>query len=288
VRWRELPAVQLLRRIWAPQCEVAAERVRRRASAALPPATDPITPPHEPEARYAVKGGQGWTGDKVQLTETCDAERPHRISQGTTTLAPAADIEPLAPIQEALAGKGLPPSQQADDHQWQARAGTGFAGSHLPIDGAAQVVTCPRGHPSVRGCQTETARGRTMLPIDVAATDCSAGPVRTQCTRAKTLPRSLTLQPRAEHEAIQAARSRQQTADFAAAYARRAGIEGSLAQGIRAFGLRTARYRGVAKTHLQQVAIAAAINVQRVTDWLDDRPRATTRRSPLARLAAAA
>jgi transposase len=70
------------------------------------------------------------------------------------------------------------------------------------------------------------------------------------------------------------------------AYARRAGIEGTLSQGVRAFGFRTARYRD--KTHLQHVASAAAINVQRVSDWLDGQTRATTRRSHLARLAPAA
>jgi transposase len=112
--------------------------------------------------------------------------------------------------------------------------------------------------------------------------------VRAQCTRAKSLPRSLTLQPRTEHEAIKAARFRQQTEGFAVDYARRAGIEGTLSQGVRAFGLRTTRYRGLAKTHLQHIATAAALNVQRVTDWLDHQPRATTRRSHLARLAPAA
>ena len=46
------------------------------------------------------------------------------------------------------------------------------------------------------------------------------------------------------------ARQRQQTAEFAARYAPRAGIEGTLSQGIRAFGRRKARYRGLAKTHV--------------------------------------
>ena len=127
-----------------------------------------------------------------------------------------------------------------------------------------------------------------MIHVVFAAADCTPCPVRAPCTRAKTLPRRLTLQPRAEHEAIQAARAPPATADFATAYARRAGIEGTLSQGVRVFGLRTARYRGLAKTHLQHLATAAALNVQRVTDWLDGQPRTTTRRSHLARLAPAA
>jgi hypothetical protein len=172
-------------------------------------------------------------------------------------------------------------------HQWQAKAGTGFAGGDSQIDWAARVVTCPRGRPSVRWCETATARG-PMIHVDFAAADCAACPARAACTRAKTAPRSLTLQPQAEAEAIQAARQRQQTAEFAAAYARRAGVEGTIPQAVRGFGRRRARYRGLAKAHLQHVATAAAINLDRIADWLGRRPRATTRRSHLARLAPAA
>jgi transposase len=315
VRLRELPAVQLLRRVWDQQFDASSGQMRLREPKELPPAAEQLETPHEPEARYGLKRGHGWTGYKVHVTETCDAAQPHLITQVATTLASEADIEQLAPIQEDLTAKGLAPAQHlvdagyvrgrnlvhshdqhgidligpiAEDHQWQAKAGNGFDVSHFQIDWGAQVVTCPRGKRSVRWCETETARAQTMIGVAFAATDCTPCPVRAQCTRAKALPRSLTLQPRAEHEAIQAARQRQQTDGFAADYARRAGIEGTLSQGVRAYGLRTARYRGLAKTHLQHVATAAAINVQRVTDWLDDQPRATTRHSHLARLAAAA
>jgi transposase len=314
-RLRELPVVALLRRVWDQQFDASSGQARLRELQDLPPATEQIETPHEPEARYGVKRGQGWTGYKVHLTETCDDARPHLVTQVATTLAPEADVEQLAPIQEDLARKALLPFQHlvdagyvrgsnlvrshdqhgidlvgpmAEDHQWQAKAGTGFDLRHFQIDWEGQAVTCPRGRRSVRWCETTTARQRTMIGVTFAATDCTPCPVREQCTRAKTLPRSLTLQPRAEHEAIQAARDRQQTEGFPADYARRAGIEGTLSQGVRACGLRTARYRGLAKTHLQQVATAAALNVQRVTDWLDGQPRATTRRSHLTRLAPAA
>ena len=55
---------------------------------------------------------------------------------------------------------------------------------------------------------------------------------------------------------------------------------------MRAFGLRRARYRGLAKTHLQHVATAAAINLARVGDWFRTVPRAATRTSRFAALAA--
>lgn len=40
--------------------------------------------------------------------------------------------------------------------------------------------------------------------------------------------------------------------------------------------MRRTRYRGLAKTHLQHVGTAAAINVQRILDWLWEIPRSTT------------
>ena len=46
---------------------------------------------------------------------------------------------------------------------------------------------------------------------------------------------------------------------------------------MRACGLRRARYRGLAKTHLQHVLTAAALNVRRLGAWWDGRPFAPTR-----------
>jgi transposase len=54
-----------------------------------------------------------------------------------------------------------------------------------------------------------------------------------------------------------------------------------------AFGLRQARYRGLKRTRLQELTTAAAINVSRIVDWVNDVPTATTRRSRLAVLAPA-
>jgi len=52
------------------------------------------------------------------------------------------------------------------------------------------------------------------------------------------------------YEATQLARQRQTTPEFKARYAIRAGVEGTLSHGVRAFDLREARYIGSAKTIL--------------------------------------
>ncbi len=67
-------------------------------------------------------------------------------------------------------------------------------------------------------------------------------------------------------------------------YQIRAGVEGSLSESIRRCGLRQARYRGLAKTHLQHLATAAAMDVVRVVNHLQGKPLAPTRTSRFAQL----
>ena len=57
---------------------------------------------------------------------------------------------------------------------------------------------------------------------------------------------------------------------------------------MRSFGLRRSRYWGLAKTHFQHLATAAAINLDRLGAWFEERPLAKTRVSRFARLASMA
>jgi beta-glucosidase-like glycosyl hydrolase len=85
------------------------------------------------------------------------------------------------------------------------------------------------------------------------------GNVREQCTRS-TSPkygRQLTVPPREIHHAQAAARATQNTPDWQARYARRAGVEGTVRQAVAVTGTRRARYRGLPKTRLEHVYSAA-------------------------------
>jgi transposase len=53
---------------------------------------------------------------------------------------------------------------------------------------------------------------------------------------------------------------------------------------VRAFDMRRTRSVGANKTHLQQVSIAAAINLVRIVAWLDGDEPAPTRVSAFQRL----
>ena len=114
---------------------------------------------------------------------------------------------------------------------------------------------------------------------------CNACPVVTKCTQSAT-GRSLSIKPQVEHEATQEARQRQELPEFKKKYHARAGIEGTLSQAVVALGMRKTRYRDPVKVHFQHLATAAAINLKRVYEWLNETPRATTRTSSFAALAA--
>jgi hypothetical protein len=92
--------------------------------------------------------------------------------------------------------------------------------------------------------------------------------------------------PEAEHRALTAARARMASAESEALYDLRAGVEGTLSQAVRAFGLRRARYRGLPKTRVSHAVTAAAINFARLAAWLGSRPPGSTRTSRFARLVA--
>jgi transposase len=127
--------------------------------------------------------------------------------------------------------------------------------------------------------------GQDVIQIRFAKKDCQACAVRSACTRAKTEPRTLTVRTQSYHEVLQAARQHQRTVECKEQNAPRAGSEGTLSQGVRAFDWRRSRYIGLAKTHLQHILIATAINLVRVVAWLTD-PRPQKRRAaPFAALA---
>ncbi|GAC1434709.1 MAG: hypothetical protein NVSMB62_29910 [Acidobacteriaceae bacterium] len=130
--------------------------------------------------------------------------------------------------------------------------------------------------------------GHEQVKISFPALVCGACAARSTCTHATTAGREITLRPEPEHSALQARRVQQKRADWKATYGKRAGIEGTLSEGVRRCGLRRTRYLGLKKTHLQHILTAVALNIIRVVNWLRGLPRAKTRRSAFVRLAPAA
>lgn len=307
------PAVQILRQIWIQQY-YGPHDGRWRSREDLPLHALLLTSPYETEARFATKRQTSWTGYKVHLTETCDDDRPHLITNVETTPATTNDVCVTDTIHAHLAVRDLLPAEHLLDtgyvaadvlvtsqHQhidvvgpvlrdtsWQARQPDGWDVSCFAIDWDAQHVTCPAGKVSVRWTPGADEPGSepTVIAIQFNPDDCRDCPFRPRCTQAITGPRTMRLRPQEQHDALQTARRRQVTEAFKNLYAKRSGIEGTLSQGVRAFGLRVARYRGQAKTALQHILIAIAINLVRVVAWVQEIPHAMTRTSSFARLVA--
>jgi hypothetical protein len=174
----------------------------------------------------------------------------------------------------------LPP-----DTSWQAGDDDAFDLTRFRIDYDAHHVVCPHGKTS-RNWQP--ARSRDGLPI-IRATfrqpDCRPCPDRARCTRSQDNARHVTFLPRRQQEAQRRIRAEQATDDWRQRYALRCGVESLISQASRLSDLHQARYRGLAKTHLQHVLTALAINLVRVDAWLTGVATTGSWISRLARLA---
>jgi transposase len=317
---REIPAVQVLRRVWVQQYMVTEGQIQLRSAQDLPPAGMRIDSPYDPQASYGNKRSATWTGYKVHVTETCDRDpdEVHLITNVETTQAHVADADVAVPTHEALQNKKLLPGEHlldagyvdADllvssrreygievvgpvrpDVSWQAKAakaskaGEGYDVSAFTVDWDAKRVTCPNGRTNSSWTPHLDTWGNSVISVRFRRADCLQCPVRTLCTRSATAPRHMTFRTKDDHQAIQAIRQQQTTPEWQARYLQRAGVEGTLSQGVRAYELRETRYIGLAKTHLQHILTAAGINIVRIVAWLSGIPRAKTRVSHFAALA---
>ncbi|MDF6042239.1 IS1182 family transposase [Streptomyces sp. JH14] len=307
---RVLPAAEFLRKTWVQQFQHVDGAVRWREPKNLPPGLIRLRTPHEPDARTGAKRDLGWSGYKVHLSETCEPDAPHLITHIHTTPAPVNDDAVLEDIHTALAERDLLPDEHLVDagyvdaeqiHHARRDHGIGLVGpvgkitnreqvsgnffdnTRFTIDWDEHTATCPGGRTSVEWRAAQSHRGTPVTRIRFAVRDCGPCELRASCTSAKT-GRNLTLRPRTEHDILQQTRIEQDTDHWRRRYGHRAGVEGTISQGVQAFGMRRSRYRGLAKTRLQHHLTGAAINLARLDAWLTGRPLARTRVSPFAAL----
>ena len=315
-----LPAVETLRRIWVQQYLTVDDRLSWRAQENLPPVGVRIASPFDLEARWGKKRARKWLGYKVHLTETCHPDAPHLITQVETRPGNQIDGAATADIHQALQARQLLPeehlvdtaylsaallvSSRADygveligpvltDTSWQAVEQTGYDitdgcdSSAFTIDWERKIVTCPQGQQSRPWRETTSPTGNPILQTSFYSSNCTPCAAREKCTRSRDARRPLTLNPQAEHLALQEARQRQETQAFKERYATRAGVEGLISESAFVLGMRRSRYRGLAKTHFQHLATAAALNLKRAAYWLMGIPCITTRTTSFAALAPA-
>ncbi|MDJ0597018.1 MAG: IS1182 family transposase [Pleurocapsa sp. MO_226.B13] len=313
-RWlREIPTVENLRITWIHQYWIDNGELHWRSHKDLPPAGVRSNSPYDTEARYGNKRHTTWMGYKVHLTETCDKNQVHLITNVQTTEAHLADVDQTESIHQSLADKELLPqehlvdagyvdatllveSQQKydleligpvrDNVSWQSKNPDAYDLSRFKINWKTQQATCPVGVKSTKKWTVHQDKwDNTVIGIKFprkAGRECQFRP---KCTRSKTEPREITLRPKDEHLAIVKRRKQQQTKTWLKQYNRRAGVEGTISQGVRGLGLRECRYVGLGKVHLQHILTATAMNAIRLFAWFEGVPLAKTRVSSFAKLA---
>jgi transposase len=300
-----------------PQEKAAREQLlwREPTLTGLPGNKILIQSPYDSEARNRTKRNTNWTGYTVHLTETCEENSPNLITNVETTPATTPDGAMTQIIHQHLAQKELLPAQHLldmayvdaehlvtarnqyevdlvgkvpGDSSWQAKTDGGFDLSCFAIDWGNHQVRCPSGQLSQAWRERTDDYDNRVIEVRFDRASCATCANRSLCTQAKKEPRLLKFRHREQHEALQAARLRQTTPDFKLDYAKRAGVEGTFSQATRAYELRRSRYVGLAKTHLQHIAIAAAMNLSRLMAWWQQIPKAKTRISAFAALGATA
>ena len=305
---REIPAVEILRRVWVEQFQIVDTRVRLRDKDNVPPSSQRIDSPYDAEAHYGRKRDTTWVGYKVHITESCDEDTPHLITDVQTESASAHDHDALDDIHKALALEQLLPARHlvdaaytraremasslsqygvelfgpvAPSSSWQAQRANGIDSSQFEVDWQYEQIRCPAGQTSSSWQKTTDKYGKEFILVAFRPSDCQSCSSKAECTKGKH--RKIHLLPKPDYEALQTARRRQQTADFKQQYKLRAGVEGTISQGVRSFELRHSRYLGRAKTHLQHLATAVAINFARLADWFTGYTPAKTRVSAFTR-----
>jgi transposase len=303
----EIPAVQALRTVWIQQYCYAGKHLKWRGASDLPPCSQLIQSPYDLEARNRTKRQTNWTGYAVHLSETCNEQSTNLITHVLTTPATVSDSQVLPEIHQALEQKDLKPETHLVDSGYVHSPHLDVATqngidvlapvqpepqkSHLAIscfsiDWEQQQATCPQGKTSMSWIPDHHSRGHEIIRVNFSQADCRACPVRSECVPQQKRSRQLYIYPQGPFQALEKARERQKTPEFWLDYRLRSGIEGTLSQGIRAFELRRTRYIGLAKTHLQQVAIATGINFMRLATALQKRLKGQTRVSHFSRLMA--
>jgi len=266
-------------------------------------ADDAARPAPAPTAKVAARTPHGRKPDRAP-------RRPNLITNVATTASTLPDSKALEGIHQSQQRRGLLPDEHYLDSGYpsaelitgslarygvalitpvlldtsrQAKAKEGFAAHDFTIDWQTQQATCPAGKTSTTWNPVVQA-GVPKTVVTFAATDCIPCPFKQQCTSAKSNRRQLSLHPWEMTEALRTARAQQQTKDWNTDYALRAGVEGTIRQAAAVTDMHHARYRGLAKTHLEHVFSAVALNLLRINAWWNGHALDRTRTSHLARL----
>ncbi|XUL85526.1 IS1182 family transposase [Streptomyces galilaeus] len=294
------PMLEVLRQITVQHFVVDARgQLRPRTERdGLAPARIRIESPYETEARWVRRGNTRWTGYLTHVTETCD-ETSINVITDVATVASAADSTALPGIHARLRHRRLMPAQHlvdggytsvalldaaARDHRidlvgplnrgnpQKSRREKGFAREDFTIDFDQRQVTCPAGQTSRTWLEPPAMAPYTVVRFH--ARQCDPCPQRTSCAPGLSA-RTVNFLPRHLHELLIRHRADQHDHEWRRLYASRSGVEGTVNEFVNNHQMRRCRYRGLARTHVQHVLTAIAVNIERLAQ---QEPAASTHR----------
>jgi transposase len=139
--------------------------------------------------------------------------------------------------------------------------------SAFRIDLEAGRASCPGGQ-EVEGRKVRDEKKRPVLKFAFDRAKCESCPLFSRCVRSKTEGRVVHSHYHESH--LQAARQRQETAEFKELYRTRSAVERKLAELVE-HGLRATRYVGKGKRGLQRLWTGAAVNLKRLFKLAQER-----------------
>jgi transposase len=295
---RELEEVKRLEKVWRQQYRqeesesgaTSIEMQTKESRRAEGVDSEIIVTPHDEEARYSEKRGEGSTGYKLHLTEVAEEEAPALITDVEIVGGQEYDGAALEGIHQRLKERGLLPEEHLADGGYvngntiaesqkrevqltgpvqEAPActeGNCLSLEHFQFDFEQQKAICPMGRESIHWVKMlRRDRGREAFLIYWE---------KQQCLSCRLAPPSLLNQERGRkvqisthYQIIVKRRAEQQNKEFKNKYRRRSGVEATLSTLVRGYAGRRTPYRGRGKTRAHYLRIASAMNLKRAIAW---------------------
>lgn len=242
---------------------------------------DHVCSPHETDARYANKGGNGWLGYKAQAAETIPEIEGDIGFLTYIEVQDATEHDSKATsdyISYQTEQQMTPSEVYADTHYNSSANITALALEGIDLKGPVAPVPAKEAHEKNQGFEIDIENQRIICPESnetsrfaewkdgrVAGTfskeDCHVCPSSDAC---QPEPRGKRIVIRPESELLKQRRAQMVTDEFKRDMHKRNGIEGTLSGLVRGQAMRRSRFRGKAKAELHIKLCGAAANISRL------------------------
>lgn len=293
---RDYETFKILFKVFSQQCEVKESMdVEPEILIKEKPDGDTICTPHNPEARYVVKGKQRVTGDKGTFSETCDPENKTQfITDVSDNEATKHDSKEQPEVQERLIENEFKPNKQYEDAGFvngqtildskekgielegptagRSQSFEAYESKDRPLDAGDfdttydenkdefSVNKCPNDQvPKDQKRSEKTGKINVHFDIEV----CNACALSGRCP--VKIGKRVATYTVDEAEYVGAVRHHQYMSDpnYRKECSIRAGVEATVSELTRAHGMRKSRHRKRSRTKLQLTFAALACNVKR-------------------------